>query len=328
MNEHKLKERVTYQSGEWVPESQASLHIYDSQFMFGDGVFEMARTFNHKFFILDEHIDRLFRSMRYLQIPITKTKQEVRDLCEEALERNIEHFKQSGGGFTEECRILINVSRGPLSIYREVFELTKGEKWNEPNWIINVWPLSRTSKTLSHYFETGANAIIPSQRQIPSRLLENKVKNRSRMHYQMANLQVKPFGKDAIPLLLDEDGFVTESTGANFLMIKDGKLIAPELRNMLRGSSMMYILETIAPQINLEVVHKNFEPYDVMQCDEAMFTGTFVNLLPCNRLNGEYFNNNVKNSPIGPITRQICDTWSENVGLNFIEQMQYWANNW
>ena len=154
--------------------------------------------------------------MRYLQIPITKTKQEVRDLCEEALERNIEHFKQSGGGFTEECRILINVSRGPLSIYREVFELTKGEKWNEPNWIINVWPLSRTSKTLSHYFETGANAIIPSQRQIPSRLLENKVKNRSRMHYQMANLQVKPFGKDAIPLLLDEDGFVTESTGANF----------------------------------------------------------------------------------------------------------------
>jgi branched-chain amino acid aminotransferase len=328
MSEHELEERVTYQSGEWVPESQASLHIYDSQFMFGDGVFEMARTFDHKFFILDEHIDRLFRSMRYLQIPITKTKQEVRDLCEEALERNINHFKQSGGGFTEECRILINVSRGPLSIYREVFELTKGEKWNEPNWIINVWPLSRTSKTLSHYFDTGANAIIPSQRQIPSRLLENKVKNRSRMHYQMANLQVKPFGKDAIPLLLDEDGFVTESTGANFLMIKNGKLVAPELRNMLRGSSMMYILETIAPQINLEVVHKNFEPYDVMQCDEAMFTGTFVNLLPCNRLNGEYFNNNVKNSPIGPITRQICDTWSENVGLNFIEQMQYWAKNW
>tara|TARA_B100000287_G_scaffold435487_2_gene504052 strand:- start:2398 stop:3069 length:672 start_codon:yes stop_codon:yes gene_type:complete len=223
---------------------------------------------------------------------------------------------------------MINVSRGPLSIYREVFELTKGEKWNEPNWIINVWPLSRTSKTLAHYFNTGANAIIPSQRQIPSRLLENKVKNRSRMHYQMANLQVKPFGQDAIPLLLDEDGFVTESTGANFLMIKDGKLIAPELRNMLRGSSMMYILETIAPQINLEVVHKNFEPYDVMQCDEAMFTGTFVNLLPCNRLNGEYFNNSVKNDPIGPITRQICDTWSENVGLNFIEQMQHWANNW
>ena len=44
-----LKERVTYHSGDWVPESSASIHIYDSQFMFGDGVFEMARTFNHVF---------------------------------------------------------------------------------------------------------------------------------------------------------------------------------------------------------------------------------------------------------------------------------------
>ena len=76
----------------------------------------------------------------------------------------------------------------------------------------------------------------------------------------MANLQVKPYGKDAVPLLLDEDGFITESTGANFLMVKDGKLIVPELRNMLRGSSMMYILETLAPQMGIEVIHRNFEP--------------------------------------------------------------------
>ena len=328
MSAPKLHERVTYQSGEWVPESEASIHIYDSQFMFGDGVFEMARTFNHEFFILDEHIDRLFRSMRYLQIPITKTKKEVHDLCLETFERNKSHFDKPGEPFNEECRIMINVSRGPLSIYREVFELKKGENWNDPNWIINVWPLSRTAKTLSHFYESGANAIIPSQRQIPSRLLENKVKNRSRMHYQMANLQVKPYGKDAVPLLLDEDGFITESTGANFLMVKDGKLIVPELRNMLRGSSMMYILETLAPQMGIEVIHRSFEPYDIMNCDEAMFTGTFVNLLPCNRLNGEYLNNEVKKDPIGPITRKICDNWSKNVGLNFIEQMKYWANNW
>ena len=87
-----LQERVTYHSGEWIPESKASIHIYDSQFMYGDGVFEMARTFNHKFFLLEEHIDRLFRSMKYLQIPITKTKQEVLALCLQAFEKNIKHF--------------------------------------------------------------------------------------------------------------------------------------------------------------------------------------------------------------------------------------------
>ena len=318
---NKLKERVTYHSGRWVPESKASIHIYDSQFMYGDGVFEMARTFNRKFFLLEEHVDRLLRSMRYLKLPINKSRQEVLDLCLEAFELNKDHFPQG-----DECRIMINVSRGPLAIYREVFELAGGQKWNEPTWIINVWPLSKTAGILGHFYETGCNAIIPSQRQIPSRLLENKVKNRSRMHYQMANLQIAGNGPDAMPLLLDEDGFITESTGANFLMIKDGVLITPELRNMLRGSSMMYILEVLAPQIGLEVVNKNFEPYDVMNCDEAIFTGTFVNLLPCNRLNGEYFNDEVEENPMGPVTQRIADAWSENVGINFIEQIKAWSS--
>ena len=318
-----LAERVTFHSGEWVPESKASIHIYDSQFMFGDGVFEMVRTFNHEFFLMDEHIDRLFRSMKFLQIPITKTKQEVKDLCVETFERNKDHFPPG-----EECRMMINVSRGPLAIYREVFELQRGQKWNEPTWIINAWPLSKTARALGHFYETGVNAVIPPQRQIPARLLENKVKNRSRMHYQMANLQVKYAGRDVMALLLDEDGFVTEGTGANFVMVRDGKLIVPELRNMLRGSSMMYILEVLAPQLGLGVIQKNFDPYDVMDCDEAMFTGTYVNLLPCNRLNGEYFNDSVKQNPFGPITTKICEKWSENVGVNFITQIANWSKNY
>ena len=125
--EEYMKERQTYSSGEWVPESKASIHIYDSQFMFGDGVFEMVRTFNHKFFLLDEHIDRLFKSMKFLDIPITKTKEEVRSICQEAFDRNAEFFKKDVNGYTEECRLMLNVSRGPLGIYKEVFELQKKE---------------------------------------------------------------------------------------------------------------------------------------------------------------------------------------------------------
>lgn len=320
-----MLERQSYVSGEWIPESKASVHIYDSQFMFGDGVFEMARTFKHKFFLLDEHIERLFRSMKFLEIPITKTKEEVKNLCLEAFERNKIFFEKDYDGFPEECRIMINVSRGPLAIYKEVFELQKGEKWNEPNWIINVWELSKTSKTLSHFFDDGINLIIPSQRQIPSRLLENKVKNRSRMHYQMANLQVKDYGKDAIPLLLDEDGFIAESSGANFLMVKDGKIISPELRNLLRGSTMSYVLDVLAPQLDIKVEYKNFEPYDVINCDEAMLTGTFYNILPCNRLNNKFINDKIKLNPLGDITKKLYEQWSKNVGIDVVEQMKSWS---
>ena len=293
--------------------------------MFGDGVFEMLRTFNHSFFLLDEHIDRLLKSMKFLDIPITKTKDEIKSLCIEAFERNSHFFSETFSGFPEECRLMINVSRGPLPIYQDVFKLQKGDRWNEPTWIINVWELSKTSKTLSHFFDDGINLIIPNQRQIPSRLLENKVKNRSRMHYQMANLQVKNFGKDAMPLLLDEDGFVAESSGANFLMIEKNKIICPELRNLLRGSTMSYILDTLAPQLNIEVKYKNFEPYDIMSCDEAMLVGTFYNILPCNRLNGKYINDDIMVNPMGTITTKLYKQWNHNVQLDIVEQMKSWS---
>ena len=110
-------------------------------------------------------------------------------------------------------------------------------------------------------------------------------------------------------------------------MIKDGVLITPELRNMLRGSSMMYIIEVLAPQIGLPVVHRNFEPYDVQNCGEAMFTGTFVNLLPCNRINGIYFNEDLKEDPMGPITKKLCEAWSKNVGLDFLKQISDWSKS-
>ena len=313
--EKKMKERVVYHTGKWVPISKAGIHIYDSQSFFGDGIFEMVRTFNQEFFILDKHIDRLFRSANYLQIPISKTKQEIIDLCKETLERNKEYFPEG-----EECRLYINASRGPLPMYSEVFDKI------EPTLIIDAWPLSKTAKSLGHFYKTGVNAVVPVQRQIPARLLENKVKNVSRMHYQVANLEVANFNsdRDVMPLLIDEDGFVAESTGANFIMIENGKIVTPELRNLLRGASMMYIIETLAPQLRIEVIHKNFDLYDVMNCDEAMFTGTFVNLLPCNRLNGKYINDNLKENPLGPITKKIADKWSQNVGVDFIEQMKYW----
>ena len=144
----------------------------------------------------------------------------------------------------------------------------------------------------------------------------------------MANLQTKNAGRDAMALLLDEDGFVTEGTGANFIMVKDGKLIITELRNMLRGSSMMYVKDVLAPQLNLEVIHKNFEPYDVMDCDESMFTGTYVSLLPCNRLDGMYFSENLKKDPFGPVTKRISEAWSENVGVDFVKQRKDWSEGY
>lgn len=327
--EAKSTERITYVNGRYVPESQAHVHIYDSQFMFGDGVFEMFRTFKGEPFLFVEHIDRLFMSMKTYGITIDKTLLDIKAICDELMRLNVSHF------VNDEYRFMINVSRGPLSIYKDVFTLELGDEWNKPSWIINPWPLSKTAKTLAHFYETGANAVIVPQRQIPAQFLDPKVKSRSRVHLQLANIQASKLGKDALALLLDDHGFITEGTGSNFMIVKNGKLIVPEQRNMLRGCSMTYILKEIFPQLarygffsRYRIVEKNIEPYDVLEADEAFFTGTFTNLIPCNRINGQFIAGyRPENGPMGPLTKKICEIWSANVGIDFIQQVKDWDTN-
>ena len=69
--------RVVYLNGEFVPEAEAKISIYDSAFMFCDMVFEMTRSFNGKQFKLREHIDRLYVGLAILRIPMSMSKDEL-----------------------------------------------------------------------------------------------------------------------------------------------------------------------------------------------------------------------------------------------------------
>jgi branched-chain amino acid aminotransferase len=108
---------------------------------------------------------------------------------------------------------MINVSRGPLAMYKMVFD-GKGE----PTLVIADFPVKWTVAPLAHFFDDGVHAVTPSQPAIPAQLLEPKIKNRSRIHYMVANLQVSLLNDpNAWALLLDPDGFVAEGTGPTSL---------------------------------------------------------------------------------------------------------------
>src|SRR5438445_4177018 len=172
--------RFVYMNDTFVPETEAKISIYDSALMFGDMVFEMTRSFNKKQFKLREHLERLYSSIKYVQIPLKMAMNEMESACYETIEKNDPVFEN-----TDEHRLMINVSRGPLSIYADVFD---GKI--EPTVVIADFPLKWTVSTMGPLFDTGINAVIPSQRAIPAHLLEPKVKNRSRIHYMMTSIEV------------------------------------------------------------------------------------------------------------------------------------------
>ena len=304
------KSRLVYLNGSYVPEREANISIYDSALMFGDMVFEMTRSFNKKQFKLREHLERLYASIKYIHIPMNMSMDEMEQACYEVIEKNDPFFEDD-----DEHRLMINVSRGPLSIYSHVFD---GKL--EPTVVIADFPLRWTVMGMGRLYDKGINAVITSQRAIPAQLLEPKLKNRSRLHYMMANIEASHWpGDNNWPLLLDPDGFVAEGAGDNFFIVKDGVVITPEPRNILRGISRAYIFE-LADQLNLKCVEKNIEPYDVMMADEAFMTATPFCMIPVTQLNGV----DIGEAKLGPVTSRLLDQWNKNVGVDIVAQIKKW----
>ena len=303
--------RLVYFNGKLVPEAEAKVSIYDSALMFGDMVFEMTRSFDKKQFKLREHIDRLYVGLKILRIPLQMTPEEMERACHETIEANDHLFAAD-----DEHRLMIDVSRGLLGIYQGIEGLHKG-----PNVIIADFPLRWTVATMGKLFETGINAVITSQRAIPASLMDPKIKNRSRIFYLMANIEASQVeGDNNWALLLDPDGFVAEGTGDNFFIIKNGVVITPEGRNILRGISRDYVLQELCVQLGIPVVEKNIEPYDVYTADEAFMTGTPFCMLPVTALNG----NPIGDGKVGILFNRILAQWSKNANVDIKGQIQRW----
>tara|TARA_R110000851_G_scaffold154357_2_gene296604 strand:- start:1069 stop:2043 length:975 start_codon:yes stop_codon:yes gene_type:complete len=305
-------ERLVYWNGKYIPDSEARVSIYDCALMFGDMVFEMTRSFDKKQFKLREHLERLYTSMKYIRIPIPMSIEEMEQAVYDTIEVNKQFFADD-----DEHRIMINVTRGLIPIYENRVGIEAGV-----NVIISNYPLRWTIETLGHLYDTGINLVEVPQRAIPAQLLEPKIKNRSRIHYQMANIQASQYkGKDNWALLLDPDGFVAEGPGDNIFIVKDGVVITPEGRNILRGVSRQYVFE-LCDQLGIPWVEKNIEIYDVMTSDESFVTATPFCILPAMRLNGQ----DIGDGKYGSITRLLLETWSKNVGINIEEQIKYYSS--
>jgi branched-chain amino acid aminotransferase len=303
--------RVVYVNGTFVPEAEARISIYDSALMFGDMVFEMTRSFNKRQFKLREHIDRLFAGIKILRIPLRMTPDELERACQDTVAANEPAFAAD-----DEHRLMIDVSRGVLGIYADIEGLPGG-----PTVVIADFPLRWTVANMGRLFETGINAVIPSQRAIPATLLDPKIKNRSRIHYQIANIETSQVkGDDNWALLLDPDGFIAEGTGHNFFVVKAGTVITPEGRNILRGVSRDYVLQDLCAQLRIPVVERNIEPYDAHTADEAFITGTPFCMLPVTALNGLP----IGTGAAGPVFSRLLAQWSANAGVDIKAQIQTW----
>jgi len=262
-----MKEIESWQNGKWIPNSEIGTKLWDAHYFFGWAVFDAFRSYNHILHLADEHLERFIRSANLAEISCTHTVKYLRSLVGEVMAHNEKFFEN------DEYRFMVFLSPGYFRIYDDM-------GLPENILTINVTNCSRYAKHVFPFLKNGVKGLISSQKHIPSRFLDPKVKSCSRLHYGIADAEASRYGKGVYPILLDEHGYIAESSGSNIGFISGDKLCLPKDNNILRGCTMKFVEDII----EMDIIKDNWEVYDLVNSDGAFFTSTFSGILPCYRI--------------------------------------------
>ncbi|HKH69229.1 MAG TPA: aminotransferase class IV, partial [Reyranella sp.] len=182
-------QRIAWFNGNFMPEGQVMIPFRDRSWKYGDGAFDMTRTFEGKPFRLKEHIDRFYRSLRYLQIDPGIGPKEMVAHSEEVVARN-EHLRPAVGDWWVGQR----VSRGVDAVGDEGWDHTG------PNVVIEVLPLPL--KARAPMFRDGAEVITTTVRRTAPSMLSPRAKTHNYLNMIVAEKPVKALNPNAWALLL------------------------------------------------------------------------------------------------------------------------------
>ncbi len=300
-----MKERMAYVSGEWVPEHAAKVSVHDRGFTLGDAVYEVVRTYRHRPFRVADHMNRMYRSLRVARIDPGMGPDKMKRLVEEAVEINAPLFDED-----DDFAIGLIVSRGigghPLCC--------------GPATVVIAVRLINWGQYAKCYRE-GVHLVTPSIRRQPPQCLDGKLKTISRIHQELAEIEVAQVDPEATCLLLDLDGNVAENRVANVCIVRTGTIETPASKNVLRGITLQTIFE-LARSLAIPAVERDIQVYDVYNADEAFLTCTSFCLLPVSRLNGLKI---CQEQIPGPITRRVLQAFGEKVGVDIMGQTLRWG---
>lgn len=296
-------QRVAYFNGRMVPESEVLVSFRDHSFKYGDGAFDMTRTFNHRPFKLREHIDRFYKSLRYLRIDPGMSPQEMISISEQVLERNL-HLLDEG----EDYWLGQRVTRGVDAVGDEGFEYTG------PTVIVECTPLPL--KKRARQFRDGIDIVVPAVRRTPPDSLSPRAKTHNYLNLITADMDAKASDPQAWSILLDVHGNLAEGTGSNIFLVLDGELFTPRPQFVLAGISRQTVID-LARDAGIPVHEADVDLFDALNADEIFITSTSWCIVGARTFNGQKVGDG---TVPGPVTKRLTDAYVEFVGCDFPNQ--------
>jgi branched-chain amino acid aminotransferase len=294
-----MTDSAAYFRGAWLPFSQVRIDPLDRGFLVGDVVFDVARTFEGRSFRMREHVDRLYRSLKYVRIDPGLSPAEMERISEEVVSRNETHRAAVG-----DWAVWQFVTRGPGRWAHQAGPPAVG-----------VYVRALGFGRYAHLYATGAHAVIVRTRGHSPDTVDPKVKNFSRMNFNLAELEAADVDPAGWPILLDGQGNLAEGVGYNVFLVTDGVIRTPGDRAILQGVSRATVID-LARRRGIPLVQEDLQPYDLYTADEAFFASTSPCVLPVSRADHRV----IGDGKPGPVVGRLLEAWSELVGLDIVAQ--------
>lgn len=252
--------------GEFVEEENAKVSVFDHGLLYGDGVFEGIRAYDGYVFKLDEHLDRLYRSAKAINLEIPYD--------EGVLEERILETLRVNGLQEAYIRPIITRGKGSLGI--------DTASCNKPSVIIIVkeWEALYGPEV----YENGLTMLTTTIRNQPIQGLPPTVKHLNYLTNVLAFMQADNWGADEA-LMLDTEGKVSEGSADNIFIYRKGIVYTPPVINNLPGITRGVVIDLVE-DLGYPVREEHFGLGEAMTADEVMVCGTAAEVAPVVEIDG------------------------------------------
>jgi branched-chain amino acid aminotransferase len=269
---------VVYINGAFVPEAEARISVFDHSFVYGDGVFEGIQVEAGVIYDLAEHVDRLYRSARYLDIVVPLDAKTM-------VEAIVEVAARSGlsDGY---LRPLVSRGEGPLGMER-MRELSR------PN--VVVIPQIRAARG-----ERVLRAAVVATRRTPPACVDPRVKSNNYLNNILGKLEQMRAGVD-VGIMLSLDGYVAEGCGENVFVVRDGAVWTPPASRSLEGITRGNILRLMR-EASIAGGERDLTPYDLLHADEVFVSASMTAIAYVVKIDGR----RIGTGAPGPVARDLA----------------------
>lgn len=278
---------LIYLNGELVPREQAGVSVFDHGLLYGDGVFEGIRAYDGRIFRLEQHLDRLERSAKAIMLELPLSRQEMIQVHIQACRAN-----EIRDGY---IRTVVTRGEGDLGL--------DPCKCANPTLFIIAASIQLYPEEL---YETGLELITTSPRRNSPNSLDPGIKSLNYLNNILAKMEANLAG---VPegIMLTQDGMVSECTGDNIFIVRDGVLITPPVEaGILDGITRRAVLECAEAE-GIPVREKLFAITEVYTADECFLTGTAAEIAPVARVDGRV----IGDGKPGDIPRRLMTRFHE-----------------